>query len=662
MSQWKRIHEQATGALPVATLTKWGAALIALLLAAFLLTQSLFNSAPEEVEPLATGSQEPAGPGTQAQVAARIREEGLRQEAQRQAAERDLQRRRELGMTTPRATASLLPSGVIGGDPIMPSSEAEAELREVLRLEEIERRNRSLRSAPVAQSYRGISDNQPSQAAAESAAPEISSGTQTAQSFEPPPATGQSFQQSLEMFREAVTDLEASQADPALEATPPGHERELTLPPGLGAAAEVLAAPTKDYENPTTAVEPADPPGFERIYEGSFLEAVLVTQLSGDFPGPVLAAVSVPFYSADRQRILVPRGSRVIGTAAAVTSQDQSRLVVGFHRLLFPNGRWVALDFHGLNQVGEGALKDQVNRHYLSMFAAVGAVGIISGLTLQGSNPYAGGAQGFRAGSRARTGPGRHPNLAALSESFPHYHDSRRSPAAHLVHFRRTGSPSRRTVNHNPERRHTMRIRTWLTLFFLPLFAGGTAYAFFDISAPFQRALMIANQATLIANQVAQLATMNQQLGKLTEQFTHIKDSTLGQVGAITQPFTDLASVPGQLIGTGMSWKSDFTGAAGELATAVEQLSDGTSFTGAWRTKLQQADQTSEQDILTAYADLPVRLATQAAENYRNQRERGEKSTVLNYAVSDAASETRRRPSNRHWNPTTDFGPTPTNP
>ena len=398
MSQWKRIHEQAAGALPVATLTKWGAALIALLLAAFLLTQSLFNTAPEEVEPLATGSQEPAGPGTQAQVAARIREEGLRQEAQRQAAERDLQRLRELGMTTPLATASLLPSGVIGGDPIMPSSEAEAELREVLRLEEIERRNRSLRSAPVAQSYRGISDNQPSQAAAESAAPEISSGTQTAQSFEPPPATGQSFQQSLEMFREAVTDLEASQADPAQEATP-GHERELTLPPGLGAAAEALAAPTKDYENPTTAVAPADPPGFERIYEGSFLEAVLVTQLSGDFPGPVLASVSVPFYSADRQRVLVPRGSRVIGTAAAVTAQDQSRLVVGFHRLLFPDGRWVALDFHGLNQVGEGALKDQVNRHYLSMFAAVGAVGVISGLTLQGSDPYAGGAQGFRAGS-----------------------------------------------------------------------------------------------------------------------------------------------------------------------------------------------------------------------------------------------------------------------
>ena len=30
---------------------------------------------------------------------------------------------------------------------------------------------------------------------------------------------------------------------------------------------------------------PKDPPGWERIYEGSFLEAARVTQLSGDSPG-----------------------------------------------------------------------------------------------------------------------------------------------------------------------------------------------------------------------------------------------------------------------------------------------------------------------------------------------------------------------------------------
>ena len=134
MSQWKRIHDKATGSLPVSTITKWGVVAVSLLLAAFLLSQSLFNSAPEEEPVNEAGVELPAGPGTQAQVTARIREEGLRQEAQRQAAERTLQRRRELGMSTPGDSSAIpttFPSGVVGADPIVPSSEAEAELREV---------------------------------------------------------------------------------------------------------------------------------------------------------------------------------------------------------------------------------------------------------------------------------------------------------------------------------------------------------------------------------------------------------------------------------------------------------------------------------------------------------------------------------------------------
>ncbi|MCZ0935405.1 MAG: hypothetical protein OXJ54_09510, partial [Gemmatimonadetes bacterium] len=38
-------------------------------------------------------------------------------------------------------------------------------------------------------------------------------------------------------------------------------------------------------------------------------------------------------------------------------------------------------------------LRDQVNRRYLSTFAAAGAVGALSGLTLAGASPY-----GLRAG------------------------------------------------------------------------------------------------------------------------------------------------------------------------------------------------------------------------------------------------------------------------
>ena len=136
------------------------------------------------------------------------------------------------------------------------------------------------------------------------------------------------------------------------------------------------------------------------------MSAVLVTQLSGDFAGPVEAHVSIPFYSADRQRILIPRGARLLGTVQPVRDQDQSRLAVGFHRLILPDGRWITLAFHGLNGIGEGALRDQVNRHYVSMFAAAGAVGVIAGLTLQGSNPYGGGQQGFQAGVSQGLGQG----------------------------------------------------------------------------------------------------------------------------------------------------------------------------------------------------------------------------------------------------------------
>jgi len=146
-----------------------------------------------------------------------------------------------------------------------------------------------------------------------------------------------------------------------------------------------------DYDNPPRLLTPNDPPGWERVHEGSFLEAVLVTRLQGEFPGPVLATVSVPFYSADRQRVLIPRGTRLIGSYQQVRRRDQSALAVGFHRLIFLDGRHVPLRFIGLDQAGSTGLRDQVNRHYLSTFLAAGAVGILSGFALVAGNPYGGG-------------------------------------------------------------------------------------------------------------------------------------------------------------------------------------------------------------------------------------------------------------------------------
>ena len=159
------------------------------------------------------------------------------------------------------------------------------------------------------------------------------------------------------------------------------------------------------------------------------------------------------------------------------------------------------------------------------------------------------------------------------------------------------------------------------------------------ITGTIQRAQMIINQGVQIANQVASLATMNGQLTELTEQFQHLQDQALGTVGTITQPFTALASAPTTLIGAGLSWKSQFSGVAGDIANSVEQMGQaGTSFTNAWQNRLLTSDSVAEADIVSLYANYDPVLGTAATDRYRASREEGDKRLVLDHALSDAAA------------------------
>ena len=251
-------------------------------------------------------------------------------------------------------------------------SPEEAELRLRLHLESIERQQRSLLAAPVAHSVRDADAH---------LAGDADTGV---------PSPQDRLANLYETLGAAAVQQSTAGTVPTTAAAAPGGTLDVPLP-------DSNSLPS--YERPERVVAPDDPAGFHRIHEGSFVEAVLVTQLSGDFPSPVAAVVAVPYYSGDRQTVLIPRGSRFIGTAQAVRDQNQSRLAVGFHRLLFPDGRWAALRFQGLNQLGEGALKDQVDRHYLSTFLAAGGVGLLSGLAQAGANPYGAQQQVFQIGA-----------------------------------------------------------------------------------------------------------------------------------------------------------------------------------------------------------------------------------------------------------------------
>ena len=364
MSSWKQWVKEPKGALPGGIVTKVGIGLIGVLIAGLLFSSSL--SRPDEDAAAAGAATESR---TLNDSEGRSLAGRLRDETERESQRADAEGRDESGDGRGDGGEAGSPGGGEASGAVGPGSgrtpsmgSAEFELREALRLEEVERRTRSLRSFPLAQSHRD-----PDQA--EAAVSPLASGSPDA---------------ALASLGQSLATLEAEMMA--------GLAGEGLLP-DVGSPAAQTGRPASGTSEPGRFVLPDDPPGWERIHEGSFLEAVLVTQLSGEFPGPVLAMVSAPLYSADRQRVLIPRGARVVGTASAVQNRDQSRLAVAFHRLILPVGSWVDLEFAGLNQVGESALKDEVNRRYLSTFAAAGAVGALSGLTLAGASPY-----GLRAG------------------------------------------------------------------------------------------------------------------------------------------------------------------------------------------------------------------------------------------------------------------------
>ena len=408
-SQWSRLVTKPAGAIPGGLFGQIAVALTTLLIAAFIIAYAIQGGSTEE-EPETT-AREPvlAGEGIQRRVEHSIEQQQRLEQTRRAAAARDRLRAqiqqpgpgpgrpatRTAGMTqgrTPMAGGQAY-AGDDALDEMIEAEIAEQELLQELKLQAIRRKHESLRSQPVVHSARPAPGQEtPAQVAA---APQYGTA--------PIPTPDPNAEQIRNLHRAAENMMQlANQGVTSGELS----GQPMLPPAAAGPPAAQNQSPAHSAEHPARVTTPADPEGFERIYEGSFLEGALITQLSGDFPGPALAQVSVPFYSSDRQRILVPRGTRAIGTAQAVTDRDQTRLAVGFHRLVFPDGRWVSLKFEGLDQVGTTALEDKVNRHYLQMFAAAGAVGILSGLTLQGSNPYAGGQQGFRAGAGQGFGQG----------------------------------------------------------------------------------------------------------------------------------------------------------------------------------------------------------------------------------------------------------------
>jgi type IV secretion system protein VirB10 len=166
----------------------------------------------------------------------------------------------------------------------------------------------------------------------------------------------------------------------------------ISTAPARNDFAETTKNRKEENRNPAAA-----PPGSANaaagktyvLFEGTILETVLINRLDGGFAGPVECLLSTDVYSNDRQHLLIPAGSKLLGETKKVDTFGQTRLAVVFHRVLMPDGYSVSLDqFKGLNQIGDTGLRDQVNNHYLRIFGvslAVGALGAVAEAGTAGS-------------------------------------------------------------------------------------------------------------------------------------------------------------------------------------------------------------------------------------------------------------------------------------
>jgi type IV secretion system protein VirB10 len=124
-----------------------------------------------------------------------------------------------------------------------------------------------------------------------------------------------------------------------------------------------------------------------RVFEGTVVEGVVTNHVDGGLAGPILVMLTTDYYSHDHQQLLMPQGTRLIGSVQSVGNAQQRKMFVTFHRAVCPDG--FSLDFDkylGLDQIGTSGLATKVDHGYLLAFGAAAAIGGLGGLAQIGNN------------------------------------------------------------------------------------------------------------------------------------------------------------------------------------------------------------------------------------------------------------------------------------
>ena len=117
-----------------------------------------------------------------------------------------------------------------------------------------------------------------------------------------------------------------------------------------------------DIYNPHQLETPRSP---YQVMAGGVIAASLITGLNSDLPGLVIAQVTENvFDSATGRFLLIPQGSRLIGSYDSVVAFGQRRALLVWQRIILPDGASIQLDnLPATDAAGYAGLSDQVDFH-----------------------------------------------------------------------------------------------------------------------------------------------------------------------------------------------------------------------------------------------------------------------------------------------------------
>ncbi|QAY79959.1 TrbI/VirB10 family protein [Sphingosinicella sp. BN140058] len=105
------------------------------------------------------------------------------------------------------------------------------------------------------------------------------------------------------------------------------------------------------------------------VPQGTLIPAVLETAFDSSRPGFARAIVARDVRGFGGTRVLIPRGSRLIGEYRADGTPGQKRALINWVRLIRPDGATIAIGSPTTDTLGRGGVRASVDTHFFQRFA-----------------------------------------------------------------------------------------------------------------------------------------------------------------------------------------------------------------------------------------------------------------------------------------------------